>query len=106
MNNPVTTVLKAIGGFFVKLFKDSAPALEESLRSFVSSDVGRIAVDAVVWVAANIPGTATDDEKKNAALAKLADDLKAAGYDALAMGKAKLSWLVESGLQALKEKLV
>ena len=103
------SVWSKIGGFFVALFhgifSDSqAKTIEENLVAFVETDIGALAVDAVEFVSASMPG-ATGVEKRDAAVAKLKADALAAGKDLASLAVSTLNWFVETALQAVLAKV-
>jgi hypothetical protein len=106
MANP----FKVIEGFFVNLFKgifdsSSAKAIEANIVTFVKTDVGALAVDAVEYVEAALPGSSSAD-KRAAAVAKLKTDAAAAGKDLTSLAESTLNWFVETALQAVLAKAV
>jgi hypothetical protein len=104
MLNPIAV----IEGFFVGLFKGifdsgSAKQIEQSVVAFVKTDVGALAVDAVEFVASEMPGT-DGVAKRDAAVAKLKTDAAAAGKDLSALAESTLNWFVETALQYVVTK--
>lgn len=99
------SVFGAIGSYFLTFFKAIAGQLgvktAQFLESFVTEDLGKLAVDAVAFVGAEIPG-ASDVEKRDAAVAKLKTDAIAAGHDVENFATSTWNWLVETALQAVK----
>lgn len=101
----IGTIVKAVGGFFVTLFKgiftsDEAKVIEGNFIDFVKTDVGKLAVDAVQVVSATMP-QADGVTKRDAAVAQLIADAKAAGKDLTPLATSTLNWFVETALQAV-----
>lgn len=92
------TILKAIGGQVgVKLL--------DFLRSFVKDQLGVLATDAVNYAEASMPG-ASGTEKRDAAVAKLKEDLAAAGKDVSSFSVSTLNFAVEAALQAVLASVI
>ena len=113
--NAFTDFFKSFGGFFKGIFtSDQATKIEIGITSFISTDLGALAVDAVEYVQAEfpvlLPGASTDEVKANslakrdAAVAKLKADAATAGKDLSAFGQSTLIWFVETALQSVVAK--
>lgn len=90
---------RGIGGFFKNIFTgDQAKQQEQSIANFVRTDVGQLAVDAVEYVEASLPG-GTGVEKRDAAVAKLKADAASAGKDLSGLALSTLIWFIETALQ-------
>lgn len=105
------SILSAIGHYFEGLFKGLFGQLKTSvvtfLESFVKTDLGALAGDAVAYVESALPGTAeTDTAKRDAAKAKFIADAKTAGHDISAFGESILNFLIETAYQAFQAGLV
>jgi hypothetical protein len=91
----IGSYLKNIG---LSLFGQLKATIASFLNDFVKDDLGTLAVDAVQY-AENLGGDGAS--KREAAKAKLLDDLTRAGHDAAQFGESVLNFLIETGLQAL-----
>jgi hypothetical protein len=95
--------------FFKKIFSflgftaQDAQKIEIGVTTFVKTDLGLLAVDAVEYVEAALPGAAGVD-KRDAAIAKLKADAATAGKDLSAFAKSTLIWFVETALQFVVSK--
>lgn len=99
------SVFGTIGSYFLTFFKAIAGQLgtktAEFLEYFVTNDLGKIAVDVVNIVAAEMPG-ASNEEKRAQAVAMLKSDALKAGHDVENFGTSTWNWLIETALQAVK----
>ena len=90
---------KGIGKLFGKLFTpDQEKKISDGITTFVTTDVGKLALDAVEYVKVALPN-AGSVELRDAAKAKLKADAATAGKDLSTMGGAFLNWAVETALQ-------
>lgn len=95
---------KAIGGFFAGLFTPSqAKQQETAIAHFAATEIGQLAVDAVVYVDARLQG-AGGVAKRDAAVAKLRADALAAGKQIEGAAASTLIWFIETALQAAISK--
>ena len=96
------SIASAIGnyvkGIGLSLFGELKPQIEHFLSQFVENDLGKVAVSAVQFIEAEMPG-ASDQEKREAAKAKFVADAKAAGHDAGVFGEALLNFVIEAAVQ-------
>lgn len=93
--NAFVDFFKAFGGFFKGIFtKDAETKIEIGITSFVKTDLGQLALDAVEYVQAALPGV-TGPEKRDAAVAKLKEDAATAGKDLSAFAKSTIIWFVD-----------
>lgn len=110
MSNPFSLIFSAIGHFFLSFFTalfgaDLAHSLASSLESLAKDSVGKLAIDAVQWVEAELPGTTDATAKRDAAVAKLKEDLATAGHSLETFGLSVLNMLVELAVQYVKKYL-
>ncbi len=102
--NAFVDFFKLFAGFFKGIFtKDAETKIEIGITSFIKTDLGLLAIDAVEYVQAAMPG-ATGPEKRDAAVAKLKTDAATAGKDLSAFAKSTIIWFVETALQAVVAK--
>jgi hypothetical protein len=105
----MANLFQVIGDFFVKVFSalfgsNLAKSLSSSLVNLAKDAVGKLAIDAVQYVQAIMPGSSSTD-KQTAAVAKLKSDLTAAGKDLEQFGESVLNLLVELAVQYVKQYL-
>jgi hypothetical protein len=105
----LSTIFKAIGGYFKDVFEsvigsDSAKSLETSIKNFITTDVGGLALESVEYVADSLQG-ASGTAARDAAKAKLVELAKAAGKDLEVLGQSALNLFIEMAYTALKAKL-
>jgi len=86
--------------YFETLGEDVLAKVKESLATFVATDLGTLAVDAVNFVEADLVGSSGAD-KLDAAKTKILNDAGQALKDLLADGDAILNYAVENALQAV-----
>ena len=102
--NAFTSFFSSIWGGIKGIF---TPAQEQKIEigvtAFVETDLGALAVDAVQFVEASLPG-ATGTEKRDAAVAKLKADAATAGKDLSAFALSTLNWFIETALQFVVAK--
>lgn len=102
--NAFIDFFKMFAGLFRGLLpKDADTKITIGITSFIKTDLGQLAIDAVEYVQANMPG-ATGIERRDAAVAKLKTDAATAGKDLSAFAKSTIIWFVETALQALVAK--
>jgi hypothetical protein len=90
-------------GFFKGLFGQIKTTVSTFLVSFVETDLGIAAVDAVNFVKIEVaPNTADKNALRDAAVAKLKSDLTKAGKDVSSFSQSFLNFLVESAYQAVQ----
>jgi hypothetical protein len=99
--------LSAIGHYFEALGKSLLGQLKVSvqtfLQSFVVTDLGKLAIDAVTYAEDTVKPTGADSVAiRDAAIAKFKTDAAAAGHDIAAFGQSLLVFLVESAYQAFQ----
>ncbi|SDE83303.1 phage holin, LLH family [Terriglobus roseus] len=96
-------IVKYLATIGLALIGKLVPSLKSFLVNFIKSDVGTLAKDAVAY-AETLTG-ATGVEKRDAAVAKLKEDLASAGHDVSEFSASLLNMLIESALQAVVLKL-
>ena len=79
---------------------DVVAKIKASLTSFVATDLGSLAVDAVDYIEDTMQGSSGSD-KLDAAKTKILNDAGQALKDLLAGGEAVLNYAVENALQAV-----
>lgn len=99
------SIFGAIGHWFEGLWKGISgqlkTSIEQFLKTFVTDDLGKLAVDAVEWVEAGMPGAAST-LKRDTAVQMFKQDLMKAGHDLANFAESTLNWFVETALQAVK----
>jgi len=86
--------------YFETLGEDVLAKAKSSLADFVATDLGKLAVDAVNTVEAEMEGSSGAD-KLDAAKTQILNDAGQALKDLLADGDAILNYAVENALQAV-----
>lgn len=100
-----STILSAIGHFFVGAFTKALPALEDSAKAeltsvegsvvaFAKTDLGKLAIDAVTYASTLSGGT--DDTMRTAAKTKFIADAKTAGHDLSTIGLGIVDWMIQT----------
>lgn len=97
----------AFGGYFLNFFKallgQLGVKISQFVHDFVQEDLGKIALDAVAWIAATTDTTSTPEAKvaaRDAAIAKFKADAVAAGHDVEAFGAGLFNFIIETAFQA------
>jgi hypothetical protein len=100
-----STILAAVGHFFVGAFTKALPALtadakaelttvEGSLVAFAKTDLGKLAIDAVT--AASAVPNGTNSAMFAAAKAQFLADAKTAGHDLSTIGLGVADWMIQT----------
>lgn len=100
MSFKFSTFITDLEGFFAGFFKevissDAGKTLEQGIVSFVKTDIGKLALDAVEY-ASTLPAGTTQDALRSAAVAKLKEDLSATGKDLVSIGTSTLNLFIEA----------
>lgn len=101
----LSSILPAIGHFFVGIFEKAIPSLESAAKSelaivessvttFAKTDLGKLAIDAVSAASA-LPG-GTNSTMFAAAKAQFITDAKAAGHDLGTIGLGIVDWMIQT----------
>lgn len=102
----LSSILPAIGHFFVGVFTSVFPGLEAAAKTeltsietsvinFAKTDLGKLAIDAVSFASA-LPSGTTDDAAFEAAKTKFVADAKVAGHDLSTIGKGIVDWMIQT----------
>lgn len=98
--NPFKAIEQYVVTFAKALVGQIKVKIEDFLKSFSVEDLGRLAIDAVLY--AQTLTDASSDEKRTAASEKFVADLKTAGHDVESFGTSLVNFFIESALQAVK----
>ena len=98
--NPLSPVLHYLVNILKALGGQLAAKTVDFLKQFVKEDVGKLALDVIKVVEAEMPD-ADGVAKRDAAVKLLKADLATAGHDVESFALSTLNWLVESALQAV-----
>jgi hypothetical protein len=92
----VSLISHLFTGTIKKLFaSDAGTAIESAVVAFVKTDIGLLDLDAVQYASAIPQSGKSNVELRDAAKAKLAADLKAAGHDLSTIGESMLNLFIE-----------
>ena len=98
--NPFYAVKNYLFGILKALGAQLKVDTQAFLKSFVKDSLGKLAIDAVLLIQSAMPN-ADGTTKRDAAVAQLKADTKAAGYDVESFALSTLNWLVETALQSV-----
>lgn len=102
----LSVILPFLGHYFVGLWSaflgQDLKALEQGIVSFVKTDIGKLAVDAVQTVNAQ---TLTNSAKRDAAVAVLKTDLVNAGHDITKLAESDFNLFIESAYTYVKNTI-
>ena len=101
-----STIFGFVADYFVGIFHGligkAAVSLATATAQFITTDVGKLAFDAVAYVA-TVPQQ-SEVAARDAAKAKFIADAKAAGHDLAALGESQLNLFIELAYSAYKAK--
>lgn len=104
------SILSSIGSYFATFFKallgQLGAKISTFVHDFVEDDLGKIALDAVAIIQAEVnAGQLSSTDKtaiRDAAVAKFKADAATAGHDLSAFGTSLLNFMIETAYQALQ----